>query len=256
MSELLDLAVGVAIAAGDLLLRRFAEPARGLESKSTATDLVSDADRDTEKLITGLLHSERPGDGIIGEEGAAFESETGINWVVDPLDGTVNFLYGIPHWAVSIAARDHTGTVVGVVHDPSRAETFTAVAGSQTRLNGKPVSVSKSDDLGQALVATGFAYDPRVRATQSDLVPELLRQVRDIRRAGAAALDLAWVACGRLDGYFESTMGEWDRIAGELLVKQAGGVTSELPTMYGVYDDGLIASGPGIHDSLCRLVRR
>jgi myo-inositol-1(or 4)-monophosphatase len=214
--------------AGELLLERFGGPARGVDVKSSSTDLVSDADRAAEEAIVGLLRSERPDDGLLGEEGASVEGASGRRWVVDPLDGTTNFLYGIPQWAVSIAVEDASGTLAGVVFDPAAGELFAASRGGGAELNGEPIAVGVCTDLSRALVATGFGYDAERRRAQAAAAAQILPRVRDIRRAGAAALDLAWLAAGRLDGYWERGLKPWDWAAGRLLVEEAGGAMAEM----------------------------
>jgi myo-inositol-1(or 4)-monophosphatase len=200
-------------------MERFRGPARGVERKSSTTDMVSDADRDAEELIEGIVLVERPDDGLLAEEGARAEAASGRRWVVDPLDGTTNFLYGLPAWATSIALEDTAGGLVGVVHDAWRDETFTAVRGGGAALNGEPVAVSDRHELGRALVATGFGYDSARRETQAQTLLRVLPRVRDVRRAGAASLDLSYVAAGRLDGYYERGLKPWDWAAGRLLVE-------------------------------------
>jgi myo-inositol-1(or 4)-monophosphatase len=214
--------------AGELLLERFGGPARGVVSKSSSTDLVSDADRAAEDAIVGLLRSERPEDGLLGEEGASVEGESGRRWVIDPLDGTTNFLYGIPQWAVSVALEDGSGPLVGVVFDPVAGELFRAERGGGAELNGEALRVRDGATLDRSLVATGFSYDSERRREQARAVAHVLPRVRDIRRAGAAALDLAWLAAGRLDGYWERGLKPWDWAAGRLLVAEAGGAVAEL----------------------------
>lgn len=252
--DLLDLAVSSAHEAGRVLLERFRRPAREVGTKSTPTDLVSEADRAAEELVLGRIREARPDDGILAEEGGRSDSETGLRWIVDPLDGTVNFLFGLPHWAVSIACEDPDGGVVGVIHDPCRGETFTAARGAGARLDGEPMRVSGKAELAQALVATGFAYDARLRAEQADTIARLLPRVRDVRRFGSAALDLAWTACGRFDGYYESALGPWDKAAGTVLVREAGGAVSELPAPLDSTDHGLVAATPALHEALRALV--
>jgi myo-inositol-1(or 4)-monophosphatase len=203
---LLDLASEAARRAGALLLDRFERPAHGVATKSTPTDLVSDADRDAETLLVRMVEAERPDDGILGEEGGGKASNSGLRWILDPLDGTVNFLFGIPVWCVSVAVEDRNGTLAGVVHDPTRAETFTALRGAGAQLNGDGIRVSDQSDLATALIGTGFAYDLRARGVQASLLSQVLPRVRDIRRAGSAALDLCSVACARLDGFYEASM--------------------------------------------------
>jgi myo-inositol-1(or 4)-monophosphatase len=165
---------------------------------------------------------------------------------VDPLDGTVNFLYGIPHWAVSVAVEDGEGVVAGVVHDACRGEVFTAMRGDGAHLNGTAIRASSCADLSRALVATGFAYRPDVRLEQASVVAAIIGDVRDIRRAGTASLDLAWTACGRLDAFFEWGLSPWDLAAGGLLVTEAAGALSALPRRLKDLD-GVCASTKAIH---------
>ena len=209
-------------------MERFGGPARGVGSKSSVTDLVSDADRDSEALIRDMLARERPDDGLLAEEGTSASGESGRQWVFDPLDGTVSYLYGYPHWCVSVALEDTQGTAVGVVYDPNRDELFAAERGSGATLAGNSISVRETPPLAEALVATGFAYDAARRAEQAEVARRLLPAVRDIRRAGSAALDLAWLAAGRLDAYYERGLNAWDWAAGSLLVREAGGTVEDL----------------------------
>ena len=246
----LELAERAARAAGRLLMERFGGPARGLGHKTSDTDLVSDADRAAERVIRELLEAERPQDGLIAEEGSRHEAESGRRWVVDPLDGTVNFLYGIPHWAVSVAVVDGQGSAAGVVHDPVRDETFSATRGGGSRLNGRPIQVRGRSELERAMIATGFSYQEERRAAQAGVAARLLPRVRDIRRAGAAALDLAWLAAGRLDGYYERGLSPWDWAAGRLLVTEAGGAVEEMPGE----PLGLVAAHPDLLGPLAALV--
>jgi myo-inositol-1(or 4)-monophosphatase len=250
--ELLDVAVTAALAAAEILLARYGGHME-ISRKTTPTDLVSDADRAAEDAVLTLLSERRPRDGVLSEEGGREDSDSGIRWIVDPLDGTVNYLFRIPIWAVSIAAEDEKGTLVGVVHDPTHSETFTALRGEGARLNGKPITVSDADDLATAVIGTGFAYSAEARAVQAERMPRVLPHVGDVRRAGAASIDQSWVACGRLDGFFESPLNPWDRAAGVLLVEEAGGIVSELPAPLGDMD-GVIAAGPSLHDALRTLI--
>jgi myo-inositol-1(or 4)-monophosphatase len=252
-AELLEVASHAAHEAGRLLLDRFHAPARGVATKSTPTDLVSDADRDAESLILDVVSSRRPDDGVVAEEGGGKKSGTGYRWIVDPLDGTVNFLYGIPIWAVSIAVEDEEGAVVGVIHDPNHDDTFTASRGAGALLNSHPISVSEETDLSQALIGTGFAYDAGIRAMQADVVRRLLPRVRDVRRAGSAATDLAWLACGRLDGFYEAHMELWDRAAGVLIAEEAGATVTDLEPPLGAAV-GVVAANRHLHDQLRSLV--
>ena len=249
-----DLAVRASHAAGALLVERFHGPASGVDHKSSQTDPVSDADRDAEALIAGLLGSERPGDAVLGEEGAGSAGESGLQWVVDPLDGTVNFLYGIPQWAVSIACRDAEGTIVAVVHDPLHGETFSAARGHGCSLDGRPLTIGPAPPLARALVGTGFSYVAAERQLQTALVSRVLPCARDIRRAGSAALDLAWVAAGRLDAFYEHGLAEWDHAAGDLLVLEAGGAVVPLPAAGGLRA-GVLAGARALTDELGSLLR-
>jgi len=212
---------------------------------------VSDADREAEAAISALIRSERPHDAICGEEGVSEPGTSGRRWVVDPLDGTVNFLFGYPAWCVSVALEDGDGPRIGVVEDPARAETFRALRGGGCELNGRRVRVRQPVPLERALIATGFGYSPERRAEQARLLADVLPRVRDLRRAGAAALDLAWVAAGRLDGYYERGLNEWDWAAGRLLVAEAGGALRELPgEPFGI----AAGSEETLLDGLCELV--
>ena len=212
--------------------------------------MVSDADREAEAALVELLERERPEDGLLGEEGASREGSSGRRWVIDPLDGTTNYLWGYPTWCVSVGLEDESGGVVGVVHDPVREETFAAERGGGTRLNGQPVRVRDEGDLANALLATGFGYEASVRAAQAEVLLRALPAVRDIRRGGSAALDLAWVAAGRLDGYFERGGNPWDWSAGSLLVLEAGGALDS----YGGEPPGLAAAGPSLLRAIVELV--
>jgi myo-inositol-1(or 4)-monophosphatase len=236
--------------AGELLLERYGGPAQGVSSKSSETDLVSEADRASEAAILDLLTRERPDDGILGEEGSSREGSSGRRWVVDPLDGTINYLYGFPAWCVSVALEDAEGGLAGVVHDPLRDETFTAARGSGAFVSGTRVQVRGQASVELALVATGFGYQSEVRAAQSELLTRVLPSVRDIRRAGAAALDLAWVAAGRLDAYFERGLKPWDWAAARILITEAGGALAELEGE----PPGLAAANPVLLPKLLELV--
>jgi myo-inositol-1(or 4)-monophosphatase len=224
----LELAERAARAAGEVLMSYFGHAAEGLASKSSPTDPVSDADREAERVIRELLASERPEDGLLGEEGTHSRATNGRTWIIDPLDGTVNFLYGLRTWAVSIALEDPEGLAAGVVFNPVDAECFSAVRGQGATMNGRTIHVTGCPTLERAMVATGFSYEAPRRAEQAELLLRLLPRVRDIRRAGAAALDLAYVAAGRVDAFYERGLKAWDEAAGLLLVKEAGGVVADL----------------------------
>lgn len=225
---LLAVAREAAEAAAAELRQRFGERARGVRTKSTKTDLVSDADLAAERAIRSVLAARRPGDAILAEEGG--ETAGGeLRWVVDPLDGTVNYLLGIPAYAVSIACEDASGALAGVVLDPSREECFETTRSGPSTLNGETLRGGRgAETLDVAMVATGFGYDPDVRAGQADVLLRVLPRVRDIRRVGAAALDLCWCACGRFDAYYERGLNPWDVAAGGLVASRAGLEVREL----------------------------
>jgi myo-inositol-1(or 4)-monophosphatase len=254
-SELLDVAQEAARAAAAELVVRFGEQARGVEAKTTPTDLVSEADVAAERAIREVLGRRRPSDAILAEEGGATdgEGEGSLRWVVDPLDGTINFLFGIPAFAVSLACEEGGQTVVGVVLDPVREELFSATRSSPAMLNGHPIRCSERSELATALVATGFGYDTQVRARQAKVVSRVLPQVRDIRRVGAAALDLCWAACGRFDAYYERGVQPWDVAAGALIAKRSGLAVRRLPAA-GEDAAGIVAAPQGIVDELFGLV--
>jgi myo-inositol-1(or 4)-monophosphatase len=248
-----ELAIRMAEEAG-ALLGSYAARLQELtvESKTSATDPVSEADRAAELLIAEQLAALRPDDGLLAEEDQAGRRGTsGLRWVVDPLDGTVNFLYGLPAWCVSVAVEDEHGVVAGAVHQPVGGETFHAGRGHGAVVGRTPLRVTAVPDLGRTLLATGFAYDADVRADQAGDLAALLGEVRDVRRCGAAALDLAWTAAGRLDAYLEYGLQPWDWAAGRLLVTEAGGTVSDHRRRLGGRDlPGLLAGGPGAHDAL------
>lgn len=225
--ELLALATSLALEAGRMVHEgRAATGIATADTKSSSTDVVTEFDRASEALIVAGLRAARPDDGIVGEEGTATSGTSGLHWLIDPIDGTTNFLYGLPGYAVSIAARasvdDPADTLVGVVFVPTTGELFTATRGGGARLNGAPIGCSTTTDLSLALVGTGFSYQPERRARQARRVAQLIPHVRDIRRFGAAAPDLCYVAAGRFDVYFEEHLGPWDMAAGELIAREAG----------------------------------
>ncbi len=241
-------------AAGELLrLRVVAGGEQAVGTKSSATDVVSQADLEAERAIRELLALRRPGDAILGEEGGETQAGEGLRWIVDPLDGTVNFLFGIPQWCVSVAVHDADGGLAGVVFDPLRDEIFAAERGGAATLDGTPLSGSARADLASSLVATGFAYEASVRELQAAVVARLLPVVRDVRRMGSAALDLAWTAAGRYDCFYERGVHIWDIAAGALLCERAGLVVRPLDAV-GDVPGGLVVAPPGLIDELESLV--
>jgi myo-inositol-1(or 4)-monophosphatase len=246
--EQAEIAEQAARAAGAILVERFGSERALDRTKSSPTDLVSEADLLAEKAIRDVLAARAPDDAIMGEEGADTPGTSGRRWIVDPLDGTINFLYGIPQWAVSVACEG----IAGVVFDPCRDETFVAADGIAA-LNGEQLQASRCDDLSRALVGTGFGYEAQVRRAQAEIVGRVLPHVRDIRRAGAAALDLAWAAAGRLDAFYEFGVKPWDIAAGTLLCSAAGLEVRELQARDAL-PAGVLVAPPALLEPLLALV--
>ena len=220
--DLLALAVDAATRAGHMLMSDRPRGSIVSGSKSSPTDIVTVMDTRAEHLIVELLRAERPDDGFLGEEGGAQLGTSGVRWIVDPIDGTVNYRYRLPHWSVSVATEVDGVVVAGVVVDPTMGETWTALRGDGARCNGDLVTCSTETRLEQALVGTGFGYSAALRARQADVLRTVLPRVRDIRRVGSCAVDLCWVAAGRLDAFFERGPNVWDYSAGGLLCEEAG----------------------------------
>jgi myo-inositol-1(or 4)-monophosphatase len=252
-AELRALAEAVAREAGALLRGAFEGPELRVSSKSTPTDLVSEADHAAEKLIRDRLAAARPDDGVLGEEGGDRPGSSGVRWVVDPLDGTINFLFGLPQWAVSIACEDAEGALAGVVYDPLRDELFSAERDGPPLLDGTPIHASTREDLATALVGTGFGYDAEVRRAQAEVAARLLPDVRDLRRFGSAAIDLAWTACGRLDAYYEHGLNAWDLAAGRLICERAGLEVHDLAPV-GPSAPGVLVAPPALAAPLLALL--
>jgi myo-inositol-1(or 4)-monophosphatase len=246
--------------AGDLVREGRPEQVSVASTKSSPTDIVTAMDTASEALLRKAIHEARPDDGILGEEGGQAHGSSGLTWVLDPIDGTVNYLYGIPAYAISVAAvtgdpLDPAGheVLVGCVHHPLSGETWTATRGGGAFLGGKPIRVNSGVPLNRALVATGFGYDAERRRHAAKVVAEVLPHVRDIRRIGSAALDLAALACGRLDAYYERGLGAWDFAAGGLIAREAGALVSGLGDQP-AGSDLVVAAGPGLYESLQELL--
>ncbi len=260
LTALVELAVGLATDAGALLLDGRASVQADIATKTSATDMVTDMDRASEALIVEGLIRARPDDGILAEEGSSRDGSTGVRWVIDPLDGTTNYLYGHPTFAVSIAAEFDGHTVVGVVAAPAHDEMFRTVVGGgafatggRSFGEGRRLAVSGATDLATCLVATGFSYVAERRTTQGRLLSRVLPLVRDVRRLGAAALDLCWVACGRVDAYYEAGLQPWDLAAGALIAAEAGagvvGLDGPVPG-----SGSVLAATPALIDPLRNLL--
>ncbi len=249
LDELYEVALRVATGAAGVLASYSTRSLQQVETKSSPTDLVSEADRASESYILAELRRSRPEDSFRGEEGASHQGSSGVSWVADPLDGTTNFFFGVPAYAVSLAAAVDGRSVVGVVVDPSRDETWSAAIGRGAQCNGSPCHVAAGrSELATALVATGFGYGRERRAEQAALLPRLLPAVRDIRRCGSAALDLCWVAGGRFDAYYESHLNDWDWAAGSLICTEAGGEVVRLA------GEILLATTPTLCEPLSELL--
>lgn len=227
-AALRELARDAAEEAGAWLLDAMSRPGLVIDTKSTATDLVTGADHAVEAALVSRLLKARPEDGTVGEEGSDRPGTSGVRWVIDPIDGTTNFVYGIPGFNVSVAAEVDGTVVAGAVVDPLHGDVFSAALGAGATRNGLPITCRPATTLATALVATGFSYDAGRRRRQAEVLAQVLPVVRDIRRIGAAAVDLCWVACGRLDGYYERGLSPWDHAAGGLVASEAGAVVGDL----------------------------
>ncbi len=247
-AKLLNIALEIAKSAGDLLLKR---PTNfQLQEKSSSLDFATQKDHESEELIVGSIKELRPGDGIIGEEGANQESRTGITWIIDPIDGTVNYLYGLPGWCISIAIQDEKGTLAGVVHAPSLNLTWSAIRGQGSFCNGEPIRCNDSVPLNRALIGTGFSYDIGARSKQGEFIKYLVPKVRDIRRMGACAADICQVASGALDAHFEAGVNLWDFAAASLIANEAG---AKFLAVSGVPDGEkhfVLVAGPDLYREL------
>jgi myo-inositol-1(or 4)-monophosphatase len=227
--ELGEYAVHLARGAAELVGRETAgHAALHVASKSSSTDLVTDVDRASERWLVGRIAEDRPGDAVLGEEGGGRPGTSGVRWLVDPIDGTVNYVLGLPQSAVSVAAELDGAVVAGAVCNPVTGELFSAVRGGGAWLDGARLGGPRQVELSRAVIGTGFAYDRELRARQGAVVAALLPRIADIRRIGSAALDLCAVACGRLDGYFEVGLNPWDYGAGVLIATEAGCVAGGL----------------------------
>lgn len=220
-ADLQALAISTAREAAAMVLERLGER-HETDTKASDLDIVTEVDRASEELISNRLLQARPNDGIVGEEGTGIASTSGVDWLVDPIDGTTSFFYGLPGFSVSIAARIDGEMIAGSVIAPAISTEYAAHAGAGALMNDQPISCRPVDGLGKALIGTGFSPDHERRARQGAMFAEIIPQIRDIRRMGSAALDLCAVAAGQLDAYFEIGLSEWDYAAGVLIARQAG----------------------------------
>lgn len=252
-SELLAIAEKLARSAGDMALRGRKSGDVSATTKSSPTDMVTQYDKASEELITAGLALHRPQDGIIGEEGASQRSSTGITWHIDPIDGTSNFYFDIPMWAVSIGAVDEHGPLIGVVYAPALGEMYTACRGAGAFLNGQPIHVRDNTELSDALVCTGFSYRVHERTKHAQRVAQMVTHIRDIRRFGAAAIDLCFVASGRYDAYFEEHLHSWDLVAGQVIATEAGALITNYAGQ-DVTPAQVLCAQPGIQQQLIQLI--
>ena len=252
-ADLLAVAEDLARAAGDMALRGRKSGDVSATTKSSPTDMVTQYDKASEELITAGLDSRRPHDGLIGEEGASKPSTTGITWHIDPIDGTSNFFFDIPMWAVSIGAVDEHGPLIGVVYAPALGEMFTACRGEGAFLNGTPIHVRDNSQLSDALVCTGFSYRVHERTQHAQRVAKMVTHIRDIRRFGAAAIDLCFVACGRYDAYFEEHLHSWDLVAGQVIATEAGAIVTNYAGD-SVTPAQVLCAQPGVQRQLIQLI--
>ncbi len=252
-----DLAVTVATAGAARVRARAGAADLRVDTKSSATDPVTEVDREVEAMVVDALLRARPDDGLLGEEGASRPGTSGVRWLIDPIDGTVNFLYGIPGCNVSVAAEHDGRIVAAAVVDPLHDDVFAAARGHGATRNGAPITASAATDPAHSLVGTGFGYDPDRRRRQAEVLTRVITQVRDVRRVGAAAVDLCWVGCGRLDGYWEKGLQAWDWAAGSLVAEEAGatvGTSGDTPLPDGLPDACIVAAAPGLYEPLRRIV--
>lgn len=224
-----------------------------ISHKDGVNNLVTDVDKTSEKMIIGRIKNKFPDHSVLAEESGEHASGGEVKWIIDPLDGTINYAHGFPIYCVSIAVSIKESVAVGVVYDPSRDELFSAEEGKGAFLNGTKISVSKRPLLKESLIATGFAYSTEGRIANIDYFKKMLEKAQAVRRAGSAALDLSYVACGRLDGFWEMGLCPWDTAAAQLILKEAGGKISKFNGgEWGIYDKEVIASNGLIHEELSK----
>jgi myo-inositol-1(or 4)-monophosphatase len=260
-TPLLDIARDIAVRASEFALEARRKGVSVLATKSTAVDIVTAVDRDTETLIRSLILDARPDDGIVGEEDIIHVGTSGVDWIVDPIDGTVNFLYGIPAWGISVAVAEGAAsggiggsTIAGVVVNPVNGELFEASIGGGARLAGRELVANTAVPLELALVGTGFSYSAGRRREQAAVLLELLPRVRDIRRIGSAALDLCALAAGRIDAFYERGLNAWDHAAGALIAREAGARVGG-PGGGPESSELLVAAPPGLYEELAAALR-
>jgi myo-inositol-1(or 4)-monophosphatase len=251
----MHLARSMAVEAGDMVRIGRLSGISAAETKSSATDIVTEFDRASERVLVERIRAARPDDAIVGEEGASTSGTSGISWLIDPIDGTTNFVYGLPNWAVSIAAVDADGPVAAAVYAPVLGELFSARRGCGATLNDVAITCGQLGNLSSALVATGFSYLADHRGRQAARLALMMPHIRDVRRLGAASLDLCFVAMGRLDGYFEQGLGPWDLAAGQLIASEAGCSTGDF-SGGAIRPAEVLVANPLLFTELAELINR
>ena len=250
VSKLLAIAESIALKAGELLMRR---PSNfELDQKSGVLDFATQMDHESERFIVSSIQKACPNDGIMGEEGANHEGTSGLTWVIDPIDGTVNYLYAFPGWCISIAVKDANGSLVGVVNAPTLGMTWSATRGGGSFCNGVPLRCNDPVPLNRALIATGFAYDIERRKGQADFIQSLLPKVRDIRRMGACAVDICMIASGNIDAHFEAGINEWDFAAAALIAQEAGAKFASVKGIWNGEKYFVLSAGPSLFEALAK----
>jgi myo-inositol-1(or 4)-monophosphatase len=250
MAQFLDTAIEIALEAGRILMTHRGV---GFELKGVH-DLVTAADRASEQLVVSKLRQHFPSHGIVAEEGSRAEMEAPLRWYVDPLDGTTNFAHGYPMWNVTLALAQNNEVICGVVYDPLNRELFTAERGAGARLNGAPIHVSKAANINEALFSTGFPASKRQNMVNIHFYYQMAMLSHGVRRGGSAAIDLAYTACGRLDGFWEFGLSPWDMAAGSLLVEEAGGKVSGMKgEPYDVQGAHVLADNGNVHEETVTL---
>ncbi len=249
-SALLEVADAAVDLVTDRVAKSSADPDLAIDTKSSRTDMVTDMDRWVEHTLVQSISAARPGDGFLGEEGTSSASTTGVTWIIDPIDGTTNFVYDIPGYSISVAASIDGSVVAGIVHDPVRSERFRATLSGGATRNDEAIRVSTPLNLATSLVATGFSYQSERRRAQAKVLEHVLPAVRDIRRFGGAALDLCSLACGRVDAYYERGLQPWDLAAGALIATEAGATVD----VHDADDGALIGASPSIFSDFSELI--
>jgi myo-inositol-1(or 4)-monophosphatase len=256
-AQLEDVAIAAAHAGAAVVRRRFAERETLTVEVKASKDYVTEVDRESEAAIVAVLSAETPGIPILAEEGSPAQGLAKSCWIVDPLDGTTNFIHGVPTFAVSVAVQDEAGLAAGAIVDPCRDELFATRRGGGARLNGERIAVSRPGTLQTSLIATGFPFRELSRLPgYLKAFEAFCRSTSGLRRAGAASLDLAYTACGRYDGFFEVGLSPWDVAAGALLVLEAGGLVTDTAGGGAYLGSGsIVAAGPAVHAAMLEVTR-